>query len=146
MNTVLILNGPNINFLGKRNPEIYGTKTLQDINDAISDKAKSLNVEVVFFQSNSEGDLIDCIQNHWGDINGIVINPGALTHYGYSLKDALLDSSVPVVEVHLSNIHSREEWRKSIISDIVSGQIAGFGYRSYIAALDVMTELLGAKE
>ena len=146
MNTVLILNGPNINFLGKRNPEIYGTKTLQDINDAISDKAKSLNVEVVFFQSNSEGDLIDCIQNHWGDINGIVINPGALTHYGYSLKDALLDSSVPVVEVHLSNIHSREEWRKSIISDIVSGQIAGFGYRSYIAALDVMSELLGEKE
>ena len=146
MNTVLILNGPNINFLGKRNPEIYGTKTLQDINDAISDKAKSLNVEVVFFQSNSEGDLIDCIQNHWGDINGIVINPGALTHYGYSLKDALLDSSVPGVEDHLSNIHSREEWRKSIISDIVSGQIAGFGYRSYIAALDVMTELLGAKE
>ena len=146
MNTVLILNGPNINFLGKRNPEIYGTKTLQDINDAISDKAKSLNVEVVFFQSNSEGDLIDCIQNHWGDINGIVINPGALTHYGYSLKDALLDSSVPVVEVHLSNIHSREEWRKSIISDIVSGQIAGFGWRSYIAALDVISELLGAKE
>ena len=146
MNTVLFLNGPNINFLGKRNPEIYGTKTLQDINDAISDKAKSLNVEVVFFQSNSEGDLIDCIQNHWGDINGIVINPGALTHYGYSLKDALLDSSVPVVEVHLSNIHSREEWRKSIISDIVSGQIAGFGWRSYIAALDVISELLGAKE
>ena len=146
MNTVLFLNGPNINFLGKRNPEIYGTKTLQEINDAISDKAKSLSVEVVFFQSNAEGDLIDCIQNHWGDINGIVINPGALTHYGYSLKDALLDSSVPVVEVHLSNIHSREEWRKSIISDIVSGQIAGFGWRSYIAALDVMTELLGAKE
>ncbi|MEC9307931.1 MAG: type II 3-dehydroquinate dehydratase [Chloroflexota bacterium] len=146
MNTVLILNGPNINFLGKRNPEIYGTKTLQEINDAISDKAKSLNVEVVFFQSNSEGDLIDCIQNHWGDINGIVINPGALTHYGYSLKDALLDSSVPVIEVHLSNIHSREEWRKSIISDIVSGQIAGFGWRSYIAALDVMSELLDAKE
>jgi 3-dehydroquinate dehydratase-2 len=146
MNTVLFLNGPNINFLGKRNPEIYGTKTLQEINDAISDKAKSLSVEVVFFQSNSEGDLIDCIQNHWGDINGIVINPGALTHYGYSLKDALLDSSVPVVEVHLSNIHSREEWRKSIISDIVSGQIAGFGWRSYIAALDVISELLGAKE
>ena len=146
MNTVLFLNGPNINFLGKRNPEIYGTKTLQEINDEISDKAKSLSVEVVFFQSNSEGDLIDCIQNHWGDINGIVINPGALTHYGYSLKDALLDSSVPVVEVHLSNIHSREEWRKSIISDIVSGQIAGFGWRSYIAALDVISELLGAKE
>ena len=146
MNTVLFLNGPNINFLGKRNPEIYGTKTLQEINDEISDKAKSLSVEVVFFQSNSEGDLIDCIQNHWGDINGIVINPGALTHYGYSLKDALLDSSVPVVEVHLSNIHSREEWRKSIISDIVSGQIAGFGWRSYIAALDVISGLLSAKE
>jgi 3-dehydroquinate dehydratase-2 len=146
MNTVLFLNGPNINFLGKRNPAIYGAKTLQEINDAISDKAKSLNVEAVFFQSNSEGDLIDCIQNHWGNINGIVINPGALTHYGYSLKDALLDSSVPVVEVHLSNIHSREEWRKSIISDIVSGQIAGFGWRSYIAALDVISGLLSAKE
>ena len=146
MNTVLFLNGPNINFLGKRNPAIYGAKTLQEINDAISDKAKSLNVETVFFQSNSEGDLIDCVQNYWGNINGIVINPGALTHYGYSLKDALLDSAVPVVEVHLSNIHSREEWRKSIISDIVSGQIAGFGWRSYIAALDVISGLLSAKE
>jgi 3-dehydroquinate dehydratase-2 len=145
MSTVLFLNGPNINFLGKRNPAVYGAKTLQEINDLISDSAKALNVEVVFFQSNSEGDLIDCIQNYWGDIDGIVINPGALTHYGYSLKDALSDASIPVVEVHLSNIHSREEWRKSIISDIVCGQIAGFGWRSYIAALDIISGLLTEK-
>ena len=89
MGKILFLNGPNLNLLGKRNPDVYGSKTLSDINLLVEEKAKTLNVEVLFYQSNSEGDLIDCIQNNRGAIDGIVINPGALTHYGYSLKDAL---------------------------------------------------------
>ena len=138
MGKILFLNGPNLNLLGKRNPDVYGSKTLSDINLLVVEKAKTLNVEVLFYQSNSEGDLIDCIQNNRGAIDGIVINPGALTHYGYSLKDALLDAAIPVIEIHLSNIHGREEWRRSILSDSVTGQIAGFGWRSYTAALEVI--------
>ena len=138
MGKILFLNGPNLNLLGKLNPDVYGSKTLSDINLLVEEKAKTLNVEVLFYQSNSEGDLIDCIQNNRGAIDGIVINPGALTHYGYSLKDALLDAEIPVIEIHLSNIHGREEWRRSILSDSVTGQIAGFGWRSYTAALEVI--------
>ena len=135
---ILFLNCPNLNLLCKRNPDVYGSKTLSDINLLVEEKAKTLNVEVLFYQSNSEGDLIDCNQNNRGAIDGIVINPGALTHYGYSLKDALLDAAIPVIEIHLSNIHGREEWRRSILSDSVTGQIAGFGWRSYTAALEVI--------
>jgi 3-dehydroquinate dehydratase-2 len=143
MTKILVLNGPNINFLGRRNAANYGTMTLEQVNLEITQKAKFLGVEVAFFQSNTEGDLIDCIQENYGGINGILINPGALTHYGYSLKDALIDAAVPVIEVHLSNIHEREEWRRrSVISDIVRGQIAGFGWRSYTAALGIMVGLL----
>jgi 3-dehydroquinate dehydratase-2 len=140
---ILVLNGPNINFLGRRNPDIYGTMTLEQLNQEIAQKARSLGVEIACFQSNSEGSLIDCIQEHWANINGIVINPGALTHYGYSLKDALIDAAVPVIEVHLGNIHAREEWRRrSIIADIARGQIAGLGWRGYTAALDIMVGML----
>jgi 3-dehydroquinate dehydratase-2 len=139
MTSILVLNGPNINFLGRRNPGIYGTRTLDEVNQEISRKAESLRVQVDFFQSNSEGDLVDCIQENWGKTDGIIINPGALTHYGYSLKDALIDAAVPVIEVHLGNIHAREEWRRnSVIADIARGQIAGFGWRSYTAALEIM--------
>ena len=143
MTKILVLNGPNINFLGRRNAANYGTMTLEQVNLEITQKAKFLGVEVAFFQTNTEGDLIDCIQENYGGINGILINPVALTHYGYSLKDALIDAAVPVIEVHLSNIHEREEWRRrSVISDIVRGQIAGFGWRSYTAALGIMVGLL----
>jgi 3-dehydroquinate dehydratase-2 len=139
MTRILVLNGPNINFLGRRNPGIYGTKTLDEVNQEVSRKAEPLGVQVDFFQSNSEGDLVDCIQGNWGKLDGIIINPGALTHYGYSLKDALIDAAVPVIEVHLGNIHAREEWRRnSVIADIARGQIAGFGWRSYTAALEIM--------
>lgn len=139
MTRVLVLNGPNLNFLGRRNPGIYGSRTLEEINQEISRRAASLGVEVDFFQSNSEGDLVDWIQENWGKMDGIIINPGALTHYGYSLKDALIDAAVPVIEVHLGNIHAREEWRRhSVIADIARGQIAGFGWRSYTAALEIM--------
>jgi 3-dehydroquinate dehydratase-2 len=143
MTRILVLNGPNINFLGRRNPGIYGTKTLEEVNREISARAESLSVEVDFFQSNSEGSLIDHIQQNWGRVDGIIINPGALTHYGYSLKDALIDAAVPVVEVHLGNIHAREEWRRrSVIADTARGQIAGFGWRSYPAAVEVMAGIL----
>ena len=143
MTKVLVLNGPNINFLGRRNPEHYGSMTLEQVNGEIAKRAESLGVEVEFFQSNHEGALIDCIQAHWGVMDGIVINPGALTHYGFSLKDALIDARTPVVEVHLGNIHAREEWRsQSVIADVAQGQIAGFGWRSYTAGLEVLAGLL----
>ena len=138
----LVLNGPNVNILGRRLPGIYGSKTLEDINGEIEARAKALGVEVDFYQSNAEGQLIDCIQGHWSQIQGIIVNPGALTYYGYGLKDALIDAAVPVIEVHLSNIHAREEWRsRSIIADITRGQIAGFGWRSYTAALDIIAAI-----
>ena len=139
---ILILNGPNLNVLGRRSPGHYGTKTLDEINQALTAQAQGLGVDLAFFQSNSEGEIVTCIQQHWGDIQGIIINPGALTMYGYSLKDALIDASMPVIEVHLSNIHAREEFRRhSVIADIARGQIAGFGWRSYTAALDIMAEI-----
>ena len=139
MSRVLVINGPNLNILGRRSPAIYGTKTLDQITQELRSRAESLGVEIDFFQSNSEGELIDCIQENWGKIQGIIINPGALTHYGHALKDALIDAAVPIIEVHLSNIHAREEWRRhSVIADIALGQIAGFGWRSYTSALDIM--------
>ena len=139
----LVLNGPNINILGRRSPGIYGTKTLDEINRDVAARAESLGVEVTFYQSNLEGHLIDCIQENWGKVQGIIVNPGALMIYGYSLKDALIDPDVPVIEVHLSNPYPREDWRRhSVISDIAHGQIAGFGWRSYTAALDVIAAIV----
>ena len=143
MTRILILNGPNINVLGRRNPSIYGTLTLAEINQLICERADELGVEVFFYQSNLEGELIDRIQESWGNIDGIVINPGALTHYGYSLKDALIDAVVPVIEVHLGNIHAREEWRRhSVVADVARGQIAGFGWRSYTSALEIIAGII----
>lgn len=143
MTRILVINGPNLNLLGQRNPGIYGVKTLAEINRAIAEKALALGVEVAFYQSNLEGELINCIQENRGRLDGIVINPGALTHYGYSLKDALIDAAVPVIEVHLGNIHAREEWRRqSVIADIARGQIAGFGWRSYTSAIEIITGLI----
>ncbi len=147
MSRFLILNGPNINFLGRRNQGIYGTKTLEEVNREIAQLAEKLGVEVTFFQSNVEGHLVDCIQENWGAIQGIIVNPGALTHYGYSLKDGLIDAKVPVIEVHLGNPYAREDWRRhSVITDIASGQIAGFGSRSYTAALEILTALTKEEE
>ena len=149
MTRFLVLNGPNINVLGRRDPGIYGSMTLEEINQQVANLAQSLGVEVTFYQSNVEGDLIDCIQENWGNISGIIVNPGAYTHYGYALKDALIDSRVPVVEVHLSNPYARETWRsRSVIVDIARGTIAGFGWRSYTAALEILAGIVdeeGAK-
>ena len=143
---ILVIHGPNLNILGKREKSIYGEKTLNQIDALLKKEGKALNVEVVTFQSNHEGALIDFIQEQAGSAQGIIINPGALTHYGFSLADALLDARLPLVEVHISNIYRREEWRtKSVIAPIAEGQISGLGWRGYIAALQFLAERLKAK-
>ncbi len=140
---ILVINGPNLNMLSKRNREIYGQKTLAEINSLVMEQGKALNVETVTFQSNSEGALIDFIQEQANSADGIIINPGALTHYGLSLCDALADTKLPIIEVHLSNIYSREEWRaKSVIAPIARGQVSGLGWRGYIAALRTLVSEL----
>jgi 3-dehydroquinate dehydratase-2 len=142
---ILVINGPNLNLLGKRDKSYYGCKTLADIQTMLLQRAEGLGVEVEFFQSNSEGEIIDFIQQKSTFAAGIIINPGALTHYGLSLRDALCDSGLPIIEVHLSNIYSREEWRqKSVIAPICRGQIGGFAHKSYVSALEIMvSELKG---
>ena len=144
MTTILVLHGPNLNALGRRDRRHYGTLTLDEINRRIEDRAASLGVEVECFQSNHEGALIDHLQDNAGRFDGVVINAGALTHYGLALKDALTDTVVPVVEVHLSNIHAREEWRRhSVLADTARGQIAGLGWRGYTAALEALAGIIG---
>jgi len=136
---ILVINGPNLNVLGKRDKTYYGNKTLVQINTLLDKEAKSLGADIISFQSNSESDLINFIQKTAPQAAGIIINPGALTHYGLSLRDALVDSALPVIEVHLSNIYAREDWRaKSVIAPIARGQISGFGWRSYLAALQIL--------
>jgi 3-dehydroquinate dehydratase-2 len=138
---ILVINGPNLNMLGRREARHYGTDTLQSIERALTEKGKPLGCEIVFFQSNHEGSIIDFIQEKTGGADGILINPGALTHYGYSLHDALLDAGLPAVEVHLSDIHAREEWRKiSVISDVVIKQISGLKTQSYLLGLEALVE------
>lgn len=139
----LIVNGPNLNMLGRRDTGIYGVKTLDDINGEIRRTAQRLGVEVEFFQSNVEGLIVDCLQERRAAVDGAVVNAGALTHYGLALRDALADFRRPFIEVHLSNIHAREEWRRrSVLADIARGQIAGFGWRSYTAALEILAALV----
>ena len=140
---ILVIHGPNLNMLGKREKSIYGEKTLDQIDDLLKKEARALNVEVLTFQSNHEGALIDFIQEQTDSARGIIINPGALTHYGFSLLDALIDTKLPVIEVHLSDIYHREEWRaKSIIATIAEEQIIGLGWRGYITALQVLASKL----
>ena len=136
---IVIINGPNLNMLGQRAPEQYGTDTLADVEQRLSDKAETLGVEVDFFQSNHEGAIVDYLQTSAGIAAGIVINAGALTHYGLSMRDALVDTRLPIVEVHLSNIHARERFRRrSVIAPVAIGQIAGLGWRGYLYALEYL--------
>ena len=140
---LLLLNGPNLNLVGKREPNIYGAKTLEDIQKELLTLASDLDVKLKFFQSNSEGDLIDCIQKSVGSIDGILINAGAYTHTSIALRDALLGVAIPYVEVHLSNIYSREEFRhKSFLSDKALGLVCGFGSNSYQLALQAIVSYL----
>jgi len=141
---ILVINGPNLNLLGVREPEIYGNRTLNDINADIATKAKEIGVECEFFQSNSEGELVSAVHSVLGDeYAGCVINAGAYTHYSYALRDAISSVNKPFIEVHMSNVHSREEFRhKSVISAVCKGVIAGFGENSYHLAVKAVKDLV----
>ena len=133
---LLLINGPNLNLVGTREPSIYGSQTLDEIQEELLNFARELDANIKFFQSNSEGEMIDCIQKSVGSIDGILINAGAYTHTSIALRDALLGVAIPFVEVHLSNIYSREEFRhKSFLTDKALGMVCGFGPISYQLAL-----------
>lgn len=140
---VLALHGPNLNWLGKREPEIYGSGTLAELNRLLMELAGELGIELKIFQSNSEGALIDRIYEASGWANGILINPGAYTHYSYALRDALAGVDLPTVEVHMSNVYQREDFRRqSVIAPVAAGQIMGFGFDSYLLGLRALHRIL----
>lgn len=143
MKKILVMNGPNLNLLGLREPGVYGTDSYDTVCGRIRDKAKELRVEVCFFQSNSEGGLIDRLHAAMGEVDGVVLNAGAYTHYSYALRDAISSIRLPVIEVHMSNVHAREEFRHtSVISAVCKGQIAGFGVNSYLLALEALEAMV----
>ena len=142
---ILIINGPNLNMLGVRRPDVYGYKSLDEVNAYIKDYFKK--VKVSFFQSNEEGKIVDEIQKLSENYDGLVINPGALTHYSYAVRDAIEAIDLPVVEIHISNIAAREGFRKnSVISDVCSGTISGFGSYGYILAVQAIAHQLKDKK
>lgn len=137
MKKILIINGPNLNMLGVREPGIYGSETLDTLYEKIRKRAEKLVCEVEFFQSNIEGEIINSIHSAMGKFDGIVINPGAFTHYSYAIRDAISSINVPVIEVHISNVHKREEFRhKSVTAPVCVGQICGLGTNGYLYALE----------
>lgn len=143
MNKVCVLHGPNINLLGTREPDVYGQDTFDEMNKRIKERARTLDIEARIFQSNSEGEIIDILHDSMKWADAIIINPGAYTHYSYAIRDALAAVRLPTVEVHISNVDAREEFRRhSVISAIVSGKIVGFGTYSYLLAMDAIKNML----
>ena len=141
MKKFLVINGVNLNMLGVREPGIYGNSTLGDLENYISETAKEKGVEVDFFQSNYEGAICEKIQDAYQKYDGIIINPGAFTHYSYAIRDALSSVKIPTIEVHISNIHKREEFRHtSVIVPECIGQICGLGFKGYVLALEALLE------
>ncbi len=144
MHRILIVNGPNLNLLGQREPETYGSESLDKINERLTAHAGQLGLDVSFFQSNSEGEIIDYLHREGFEADGLIINPGAFTHYSYAIRDAIVAVNLRAVEVHLSNIYSREEFRhKSVIAPVCRGYIVGFGAEGYFMALSFFGKAKG---
>ena len=139
---IVVVNGPNLNLLGTREPHIYGTKTQAMLLKSIRAKAKELGAQISFFQSNHEGEIVDFLQKEAPGATGIIINPGALSHYSITVYDCLQALAVPAVEVHISNIHAREEWRsRSVTARAVRGVITGLGFSGYLLAMEFLCDL-----
>ena len=147
MPRILVLHGPNLNLLGTREPEIYGSTTLDDINEMIAERAAEVGIETAFYQSNHEGDLVDAIQQANHKFDFIIFNAAAFTHYSIAIRDAIAAIDVPDIEVHISNIHQREEFRHtSVLAPVAMGQICGLGVESYLAALEAIIYKLNRAE
>jgi len=145
---ILVINGPNVNFLGIREKGVYGTKDFNYLLGLLEEKAKETNTIIETFQSNCEGEIIDRIQKAYHDqVDGIIINPGAYTHYSYAIRDALASITVPIIEVHISNIHQREEFRHvSVTAPVCTGQIVGLGLQGYLLAVDAIIKRMEKNE
>ena len=143
---ILVINGPNLNLLGEREPSVYGDESLTAINDGLEYEARNRNCDIEFFQSNSEGGIIDKLHAARLEYDGVILNAGAYTHYSYAIRDAIAAIKIPVVEVHLSNVNNRDEFRKtSVIAPVCSGTIAGFGKYGYTLALFALVNMFGGR-